>query len=790
MLTKQTIEKIERTIEGIEKKLDGCGQSFNGYKQSVEAPAATEAAAAPAPPETPEKNKSDIKKEPGRTSLFNGLLRDFMKSIDFQIHTDSEEDTNYEIIKENTSDPVVEMDTDARIITVNPAFALTFSCRSEEMKGLDFFSLVPEEYHSGLREGMSRAYREKLDSYADSVDDIIVFRAAKEGQEPKSLEGIFYVFRRDGSPVLILLMRDLSYSRSLFEELQEARDNYDALSETIHETIIRLSEDFTVLFVNNAVTNTFGYSKEEVKDKHFSLLFPPGVFARHYSRFKKYFYIDDKHRKELGLEETIEVLGKSKNRGIFPMEMSFGNSKEYQGRTMTCILRDITQRKHTERKLRHLAYHDKLTGLGNRDLFNGDIRGLLDTMKEHPGLHSALMFLDLDGFKQVNDTLGHEAGDMLLLETGRRLRNKLRETDSVYRFGGDEFVVLLGKIRSSDDAGLIATKLLRTIREEFIIEREEQSSTVHVGVSIGIALIPEDGNTAEVITKNADLAMYSAKESGKNRYVFYSKEMDQKAVERWELEQGLKRGLANREFILHFQPLFDTSGKIQGVEALVRWMQPERGLLQPIKFIPTAEETGLIIPMGNWILETACRKMQYLNMHGFPRLFVSVNLSARQFEHPEFLNITGNIIRRTGIDPGNLKLELTETCIMNAPETAIEKMHALKKQHPGIAIAIDDFGTGYSSLSYLSKLPADIIKIDLSFVIRLFQMNNQKIVNAIINLAKSLEMEIIAEGVETREQLDYFIERDCDGLQGRYFYMPLEMNELVKVLKENQLDPV
>jgi diguanylate cyclase (GGDEF)-like protein/PAS domain S-box-containing protein len=777
MLTDQTIEKIERTIEGIEQRLDGCGQSFRGYRQTLEGPGTPAAA--------PMKIKSGEKKNQSRTSLFDGLLRDFIKSVNFQINTGSEEETNYEIIKENTNDPVVEMDNEAKILSVNPAFSHTFSCRSEELEDRDFFSLVPEEYHSGLREGMDRACREKLDSSVDGIDDIIVFRAATEERKPKSLEGIFYVFRRDDRPVLILLMRDLTFSRSLFEELQEAKDNYDALSETIHETIIRLNENFTILFVNNAVKNTFGYEREEVRDKHFSVLFPPGVFARNYSRFRKYFYIDDRHRKDLGLEVTIEVLGKSKNRGIFPMEMSFGNSKEYNGRTMTCILRDITQRKHTERKLRHLAYHDKLTGLGNRDLFNTDIRSFLETVEEHPGLHSALMFLDLDGFKQVNDTLGHEAGDKLLMEAGRRLRSKLRETDAVYRFGGDEFVVLLGKIRSWEDAGTIATKLLRTIREAFIIEREEQSSSVNVGVSIGIALIPEDGATAVSLTKNADLAMYSAKESGKNRYVFYSKEMDEKAIERWELEQGLKKGLANREFLLHFQPMVDTSGGVRGVEALVRWLHPQRGLIEPKKFVPTAEETGLIIPMGNWILETACRKMRYLNEHGFPRLYVSVNLSARQFEHPEFLNITGNIIRRAGIAPENLKLELTETCIMNAPETAIEKMHALKKQHPGIAIAIDDFGTGYSSLSYLSKLPADIIKIDLSFVIRLFQMNNQKIVNAIINLAKSLEMGIIAEGVETQEQLDYFIEKDCDGLQGRYFHMPLELKELEEVLKEN-----
>ena len=782
------LSKIEKTLDDVEKRLHNCDTSIRSYRNVVSSKASDGYSSL----ESTAANDIDAEKDHTRkkreSSLFDGLLRDFIRECTFEINPDTEEETNYTIIRENTSDSVVELDVEGNIVSVNPAFTKIFSYRESELEGSSFLSLVPEEYHKGIRDAMARALREKLDTYVDSVDDIVVFRATTKEGEIKSLEGLLYAYRKDDNLVLVLLIRDLTYNRSLFEELQEAKENYDALSETISETIIRLDEDFIVFYANNAVRKTFGYSKEEVMDQHFSLLFPPGVFARSAKEFRKYLFIDEEDRKEWGLDITIEVLGKSKNRGIFPMEMSFGNSKDLHGRTMTCILRDITQRKHNERKLRHLAYHDKLTGLGNRDLFNKEIRSVLKTLREHAGLRSALMFLDLDGFKQINDTLGHEAGDKLLIETARRLRSNLRESDSVYRFGGDEFVVLLSKIKKRENAAKIAAKLLRAVREAYRIEQEENTTFVNVGVSIGIAVLPEDGDIPDVLTKHADLAMYSAKESGKNQYIFYSPEMDRRAVEKWELEQGLKKSLAQRELMLNYQPILNLQREVLGVEALARWRHPEFGLVPPSTFIPAAEESGLILPMGNWILENACRHIRYLNENGYNDLFVSVNISPKQFEHPDFLDMTGNIVRRTGIDSRNLKFELTETSIMNAPESAIEKMNALKEQHPGIMISIDDFGTGYSSLSYLSKFPADIIKIDHSFVTRLFHTNNLKIVNAIVNLAQSLELEVVAEGVETKEQFDFFVEKGCAALQGHYFSKAVPFEELRAFMKEN--DPL
>jgi EAL domain-containing protein (putative c-di-GMP-specific phosphodiesterase class I) len=281
--------------------------------------------------------------------------------------------------------------------------------------------------------------------------------------------------------------------------------------------------------------------------------------------------------------------------------------------------------------------------------------------------------------------------------------------------------------------------------------------------------------------------MYSAKEGGKSRFAFYSPDLNAKAVEHWELEQGIRTGIEKGEFSLHYQPLVDTWGRIKGVEALMRWQHPSKGAISPGRFIPVAEETGLIVPLGNWVLETAFRDLHSWNDAGYPDLYVSINLSPKQFEQNDLVDTIGRALERTGAKAANVKLEITETCIMSAPEEAMDKMRTLKSRYPGLTIAIDDFGTGYSSLSYLSNLPADIIKIDLSFVINLFTSGNQKIVNAIIGLAHSLGLEVVAEGVESGEQWDYFRHHRCQTLQGFHFNAPVPHTEIPSLLKRGQL---
>jgi diguanylate cyclase (GGDEF)-like protein len=489
----------------------------------------------------------------------------------------------------------------------------------------------------------------------------------------------------------------------------------------------------------------------------------------------------------MGINNSIEILGLHKNRGVSPMEISFGNTKDFEERTLTCIIRDISLRKNAERKLHKLAYYDKLTNLGNRDLFSKDIAEHIQNLENFFEL-SSLMFLDLDGFKNINDTLGHNVGDLLLLESAKRLHNCLRESDSVYRLGGDEFLVLLRRIKKKKDAATVANNILNTIRMPYYLKSGNQASNkVNVGVSIGIFLISEPGLNVDEMTKKADLAMYASKNSGKNRFTFYTEEMVQVINERWELEQGLKLALANNELEIHYQPIVNNLGVVMGLEALLRWKHPELGYINPDKFIPIAEETNMIIPIGAWLIEKSCIDITNWNNQGYKDIYVSVNFSTKQFEQHDAVDLLKSVITRTKCNPGNLKIELTETGIMQAPEETIKKMNKLKEIFPDIQIIIDDFGTGYSSLSYLANLPIDILKIDISFVSKLHDSNNRKVVNSIINLAKSLEMSYVAEGIETEKELDYFKKRNCDMMQGFFFSKAVKRDEVIPLLQKSKL---
>jgi diguanylate cyclase (GGDEF)-like protein/PAS domain S-box-containing protein len=722
-------------------------------------------------------------------SLFEQLLQQIVKGQHTRPDLGLDSDEVRELL-DTTPDIAVELDHDGRVLHANAAFSVAFGYLHSAVVGTSFIDLVQEGYRRPLLSHMREVAATSTVPRVATPDDIVLFRARHQDGSYLSVEALLSTYREAESTRLVVVMRDLSAHRSLLEELRESKDNYDALSETITEAIVRLDESFTIVYSNAAIKSTFGYEPEEVRGEPFRMLFPPGEYQRNENAFRKYFIVDDQDRNKLGLHNTIELLGKHKHRGIAPMEVSFGNSKEYRGRTLTCIIRDITRRKNAERRLRHLAYHDQLTGLGNRDLFNADMRDVLHNLENAGTGYAAVMFLDLDGFKQVNDTLGHEAGDNLLIETASRLKDSLRESDSVYRFGGDEFVVVLSYIRNPRDAALVANGLLAAVRRPYEIrQNSDSSSDVAVGVSIGIALTPSHGSMVEELTKAADLAMYSAKEAGKSQFAFYTSDLNAKAVEQWELEQGIRSGLERGEFGLHYQPLVDTDGRMKGVEALMRWDHPTKGAVSPGRFIPIAEETGLIVPLGNWVLETAFRDVKSWNDEGYPDLYVSINLSPRQFEQKDLVDMVGRAIERTGANPRNVKIEITETCIMSAPEEAMDKMRLLKERHPGLTIAIDDFGTGYSSLSYLSNLPADIIKIDLSFVVNLFAKGNQKIVNAIIGLAHSLGLEVVAEGVESSEQWDYFRTHECQTLQGFHFNRPVPQGDIGALLKKGLLGP-
>jgi diguanylate cyclase (GGDEF)-like protein len=431
---------------------------------------------------------------------------------------------------------------------------------------------------------------------------------------------------------------------------------------------------------------------------------------------------------------------------------------------------------HAER-VEYLAYHDGLTALPNRSFFNKLLSQAMSQARRYQR-SLAVAFIDLDRFKQINDTLGHEAGDELLKEVAARLRACLRESDTVARLGGDEFVVLLTELNEEHYAASVAEKIIASIAEPFMLLGQE----FRVTASIGISTYPTDGEDEKTLTKNADIAMYQAKEEGKNNYQFYSEKMNANTLERLTLESSLRHALERNEFELYYQAKRDTaSGRITGMEALLRWRHPDLGLVGPMQFIPVAEDTGLIVPIGKWVIQTACQQNVAWQKLGLPRLNVAVNLTARQFSDERLLEDLASILRTTGMEPRLLEIEIHEGLLIQDIERTLRTVTAIKAL--GVKIAIDDFGTGYSSLSTLQQFPLDTIKIDRSFIRDLATGGaNSNLTNAIIAMGKSLSLTVVAQGVETKEQADLLRAHACDEFQGFYFNKPVSADQFTALL--------
>ncbi|HUP47756.1 MAG TPA: EAL domain-containing protein [Thermoanaerobaculia bacterium] len=438
---------------------------------------------------------------------------------------------------------------------------------------------------------------------------------------------------------------------------------------------------------------------------------------------------------------------------------------------------DISDRKLAEEQIEFHAYHDVLTNLPNRKLFTDRLRQNL-THARRSGRPVAVMFIDVDHFKTINDNLGHTAGDELLLEVSYRLRHCVREEDTVARLGGDEFTIILSELRYPEDAANVAQKVLRAIQ----VPMSLGGTQVEVTASIGIALHPVDGSDPESLLRNADNAMYRAKESGRNNYQLCTDEMKLRAVDRLSLEARLRNAIANHQFVLYYQPQVNLlTGRIVGVEALVRWNDPERGLVEPDEFIPIAEESRLILPIGEWVLRTACRAMKEWQAQGVAPARVAVNLSARQFQQHDLVETVSTALQDTGLGSSALELEITESTAMHNAEASINIMRELRAL--GISIAIDDFGTGYSSLNYLKRFPINAVKIDRAFVSDILSNEGDvAIVSAVVGIARSLRLRVIAEGVETSEQYAFLRRKECDEGQGYYFSRPVTAEEVGRLL--------
>ena len=446
-------------------------------------------------------------------------------------------------------------------------------------------------------------------------------------------------------------------------------------------------------------------------------------------------------------------------------------------------LRILQQRRLAAERVNHIAFHDGLTSLPNRLMLNKGLDHALSRQRR-AGMQLAVVFMDLNRFKVLNDSLGREFGDALLCQVADRLVAQLREGDMVARIGGDNFAVLMDSRENLMEISTCVQELVEYLGVPYVLQGKE----FHITLSIGISVFPSDGNDSQALLKAADMAMYRAKAAGCNNFMYYSPSMNVHTVERLEMESDLGHALERGEFLLHYQPKVETmTGLIIGTEALLRWKHPLRGLVPPMDFIPLAEETGLIVPIGEWVLATACARNKAWHEQGLTKLSVAVNLSARQFADPLLLEKLARIIQTSGIEPSTLELEITESVVMahaDCAEVVLEKLKSF-----GVQIAIDDFGTGYSSLSYLKRFPVDTIKVDRSFI-RDIPVNSgdKKITRAIIAMAHSLKLKVVAEGVETADQLNFLRIQRCDAVQGYFLYRPLPESEVAEVLELNRQD--
>jgi diguanylate cyclase (GGDEF)-like protein/PAS domain S-box-containing protein len=597
--------------------------------------------------------------------------------------------------------------------------------------------------------------REKIDiACTDGVRRTVLYSALPLKAENGAINGA------------MALVQDITEKRKTDEVLRRFRFSIEQAS----EAIFWLNHDGRFLFVNDQACRSLGYSHHELQQLYLWDIdpdFPPERWAGQWEKLKQ-----DKKR-------VFETRHQRKDGDIFPVEVSASQCIFNNEENHVAFVRDITIRKQYEKQLEHQSNHDALTGLANRVLLEDRIQQAI-VHAERAQRNTAVFLLDLDRFKVINDSLGHSQGDAVLLAVSERLSSCISPGDTLSRLGGDEFAIVMTHVNRTADARIMAQKILNAFEKPFPLGERELSITT----SIGAGIYPRDGEQAEDLLRHADAAMYQAKKQGGNGFQFCSEEMDARAHKALELEGDLRQALQLGSFVLHYQPKVRiASGDIDGCEALVRWNHPEKGMISPGDFIPLAEETGLIVALGTWVLREACRQFKAWHAEALPPIRIAVNLSARQFLQDDFVLNVKQILTEFGMDPRWLELELTESMVMQDPDKVAIILGQLKEI--GFSLSLDDFGTGYSSLNYLRRFPIDYLKIDRSFILDVASDSTAaSVANSVIGIAHSLGIHAIAEGVETREQLAFLAQCKCDSIQGFLFSKPLPAAELARLLTE------
>ncbi len=576
------------------------------------------------------------------------------------------------------------------------------------------------------------------------------------------------------------LLRALRYAieRNIMEEaLFAEKERAEVTLNSIGDAVIATDMSGNIAFLNLVAEKITGWSRQEAGGRPV-----PDVLKILDGRSGE--AIPNPMRQAAWHDRAVHLPANSvlvrRDGSEIPIEDSVAPIHDRQGHATGAVIvfRDVSAVRAMAQQITHAAEHDFLTGLPNRMLLNDRVGQAIALALRHRN-KVAVLFLDLDGFKHVNDSLGHPTGDKLLQSIARRLVDCVRGSDTVSRQGGDEFVVLLSEVQHLEDAAITARRMLQAVAEAHSIDQHD----LHVTTSIGVSVYPDDGVDAETLIRNADTAMYQAKETGRQSYQFFKPAMNVRAVERQSIEESLRRALERKELTLHYQPKVNlTTGAIIGAEALIRWMHPTRGPISPAQFISVAEDCGLILPIGAWVLREACRQARAWADAGLPASTMAVNVSAMEFREENFLEGLFAILGETGLDPSSLELELTESVLMKRAESAASILRTLRER--GVRVAVDDFGTGYSSLSYLRKFPVDALKIAQSFVRQISTAGDDTaIVTAVIAMARSLKLRVVAEGVETPEELAFLRAQQCDEAQGYYFSRPVPPQQFAQLLR-------
>jgi diguanylate cyclase (GGDEF)-like protein/PAS domain S-box-containing protein len=668
-----------------------------------------------------------------------------------------------------SDDAIIGKTLDGIITSWNAGAERMYGYSAKEAIGTSVSMLVPANHPDEIPEVLERLKRGEI------VDHFETLRVRKDGEEFQV--EITAAPIQDAMERIVgasTIGRDISVRKAAEKHMVKMEARYRGLLEAAPDAMVVVNQSGEIVLLNRQAEKQFGYHRDELIGQKVKNIIPEGFGER---------LMEDATRTE---EEAlaqqigtgIGLTGQRKDGSEFPIEIMLSPLESAEGILVTAAIRDVSAARGIAQQMTHAAQHDFLTGLPNRTLLNDRASQAIAFAQRHKQ-KVAVLFLDLDGFKHINDSLGHPVGDKLLQSIAKCLVNRIRDADTISRQGGDEFVVLLSGVKRSEDAAITARRLLQVVAEAHSIDQHD----LHVTASIGVSVYPDDGPDAETLIKNADTAMYQAKENGRQKYQFFKAAMNVRAVHRQSIEESLRGALERQEFTLHYQPKVNLkSGEITGAEALIRWTHPIRGPVSPAQFIPIAEDCGLILPIGNWVVREACKQARRWLDAGLPLGTMAVNVSAVEFRDENFLKGVFAVLKDTGLDPRFLELELTESVLMKHAESTESILKTLRAR--GVQLAVDDFGTGFSSLSYLQKFPIDTLKIDQSFIRRItIAPEETTIVNAIISMGRSLKLRIVAEGVETHEELAFLLSHQCDEAQGFYFSRPVPAEQFAHLLQ-------